>query len=234
MQKTIVGLALVAAMGAAHAAPSEEVTFAGRVSTLGVGIESSTQFWDQVQLRVQANFAQFGIEWGSDWLPYQREAQMITAGAFVDVLPIRWLRLSAGVYLNKSRIHLDQQGADIYEVGNALYEGAPDFKLDGELGFRSFAPYLGVAFGNPFATASPLSFSVDLGLMGAGKPSAQFDARGTVTPVDQYGNPTGPAVDAATDPDFRYDLRREKDKVANDGEIFRVYPVIGFSVAYRF
>lgn len=233
MRGVAAALLLAAVSGGVQAA-GDEITFAGRLSTLGLGIESSTAYWDSVQLRVQGNVGTFDWNASDTGLEADATAELLSAGLLVDFYPLDLLRLSVGAYANKNTIELERRGEGVIEVGANRYQTEANFTLGGDIGFDSMAPYVGIGVGNPLTSKSKLSVNFDVGVMAAGKPTAKLKARGTVTPVDENGDATGPAVEASEDEAFRTDLRAEQDEVASDVESLRFYPVVGLSLAYRF
>lgn len=233
--RTLAVALLLAGTSTMASAASDDITFAGRISTLGLGVESSTRYFsDNLHLRAQANFGNLSRTLERNTLDYDAEFEWLSGGLMADFFLIDKLRLSLGAMVNKNRVQLAQQGAGIYKIGSRDYRAEGDFQLDGDIKFRSFAPYIGIGFGNPMSSKSRISYGVDVGVMVQGNPTAELNAKGTVTPVDSSGNAIGDSTQAEFDPTVQADLKREQDEAASDAEDLKVFPVIGFSIAYRY
>lgn len=227
--------ALIAAFALPAMAAEDDITFGARISTLGIGIETATQYpTERINLRAQLNFGAFDRDMDDTGFPFEGEVEFVNGALLADFFLVDQFRVSLGAIVNKNRIKLSQEGPGFYQIGTRRYRAEGDFRVGGETTFPSVAPYLGIGWGNPFGKDGRWSVGFDAGVMMTGDSESELDAEGTVTPVDGNGTPVGAPTNAANDPTFRADLRREQDEVAKEAEDYDFYPVIGVSLTYRY
>jgi hypothetical protein len=134
---------ILALVSAPALSAEDDITFGGRVSTLGLGVETATAFptpW--INLRAQAHFGAFDRDFDGSGVPFDGEVELLNAAVLADFFLIDQFRLSLGAVINKNRIKLDRTGAGTLIIGSTRYRAEADFSLSGETEFPSVAPYV--------------------------------------------------------------------------------------------
>ncbi|EHQ53348.1 outer membrane protein domain-containing protein [Ectothiorhodospira sp. PHS-1] len=120
--------------------------------------------------------------------------------------------MSAGAYHNGNELKGKADGS--LDIGDNTY----DASLDATIDWRSFAPYVGIGYGNAIR-GSRWSFAMDAGVMFTGSPDVRL--RGQVS---------DPALEDA----FNDDLKREEDSLKDELKDVKYWPVLSLGVSYRF
>ncbi|MCK9238716.1 MAG: hypothetical protein M0Q29_01000 [Thiopseudomonas sp.] len=151
---------------------------------------------------------------------YKGELKLKNGGVLLDWFPMDGgFRLTAGALHNGNELtgKSKQTASGEYTIGDKKY--AVDGQVKAKADWRSFAPYLGLGWGNAVANKSKLSVNADLGIMFTGKPRVKLKT------TDSNLN---------NDPDFMQDLKREEKKLAKDIKSVRYYPVAQIGISYSF
>ncbi len=142
---------------------------------------------------------------------------LMSFGAFLDWHP--WgggFRVSTGAIYNGNEASLSVTAGDTIEIDGEEYVVQ---SLNGQIEFSSFAPYVGMGWGNAADTASRFHFAFDLGVLVQGSPDISLEA-------------------TATDPFLQASLNaalaNEEEDLEDDVESFTVYPVLALGLSYTF
>ena len=107
---------------------------------------------------------------------------LLTLGAFLDWHPSGGsFRLSAGAFYNANEGSLSATAGDTISIGGEVYEVQ---SLDGVIEFNTFAPYLGIGWGNAAQADSHWHFAMDLGVLVQGSPKVSLTATATDPTVE--------------------------------------------------
>lgn len=200
--------------------------------TAGIGGQLTTRLLPFVNLRGSIQGLGYNRSLSKDGIDYDGKLKLLTYGGFVDVYPfIKGPRLSAGLIGNANKVQLRASCPGSCEVGDLTVTG-DSARVDGRLGFRNVAPYLGLGFTNPMQ-GLPFFVGFDAGVMFHGKPKPKLAASGTGSVTDGSGN-TRDNVDLATDPDVQTAIGDEEANLAADVNQYSLYPVIQLSLGWRF
>lgn len=200
--------------------------------TAGIGGQLTTSIIPFLNVRAQVQGLSLSHSLNKDGVDYKGKLKLFTAGAFLDVYPFtRVLRLSGGLVSNGNKVKLRATCNGDCEVGDLNING-DQARLDGKLDFKSFSPYLGLGFANPMA-GLPFYFGFDAGVLFHGRPKPSLRASGTGSVTDDNGV-TRADVDLATDPEVQQALADETVNLADDVKDFKFYPVVQFSLGWRF
>lgn len=189
------------------------------ISTLGVGISGSYDVSESLIVRAQANHFNYGTDFSGSEIKYDADLKLSSFGLIADWYPGEGgFRVSAGAYYNGNKLEgkgKPKSGGD-FIIGDTPYQLD---RLDAEVEFNKFAPYLGVgwAYGGGRSELG-FSFAADLGVLFQG--SAGVDLRG-------YGS-------GASAPGFNESLRSAEKNLEDELKNFKYYPVVSASIAYRF
>lgn len=211
----LVGAMLVAS-GAAHA---EGVALGAKLSTLGMGLELTKSFSDNINGRIGFNTwstEQTGTE---DEVDYNIEIDLQTVGAMVDWYAFSGsFRVSGGLLSNGNEINMTGVSNATYQIGDETYNASQVGTLTGVINFQSTAPYFGIGWGNPVAKEKGFGFTFDVGVMFQGSPEVELNATGTL------------ANNAA----FLAELDQEEANLQSDLDDFKYWPVVALGVSYQF
>jgi hypothetical protein len=200
--------------------------------TAGIGGQVTTGILPFVNARLSIQGFDYSHSFDEDGVDYDGKLKLFTYGAFVDVYPfIKGPRLSAGLIGNANKVKLRATCDGSCEVGDVTVTGN-DARVNGRLGFRNFAPYLGLGFTNPMQ-GLPFYVGFDAGVMFHGKPKPRLSAAGTGTVTDSDGN-TREDVDLATDEVIQNAIADEQANLASDIDQYKFYPVVQLSLGWRF
>ena len=188
--------------------------------SLGVGPEIGYTFNPFVGVRASATFLGFDVHDSSGGYRYSAKVHINNWGGTVDVYPLAGFagfRLSAGAReTSHNRIRFSGSA-----TGNRTYSGqtfTPDQigNLNGTVYTKSVSPLLTVGYVRRLAG---FSFGIDGGVMFHGTPRPEdFSATG------QLG----------TNPNAQSDYLAQQQRVRNDVDAYKYYPVLQLSLGYRF
>lgn len=194
------------------------VTVGGNVSTLGLGGEIGYRFNDFLGVRVGGNYFKYDFDEDYSGIEYGAEIDLFSAGGVIDLYPFGGgFRLTGGVRYNGNGFALKATPTVNTDIGGTTYTPADIGTLKGDIDFWTVAPYagLGVEWG---MFGGHLRMAFDAGVFYQGSPQVDLSNNGIL----------------AGDPTFEADLKREADSLEDDLSILNFYPVVGFTVTYRF
>lgn len=217
MMVRIVGLSglslLLLGFGGAASADSA-LSMGIKAGTTGIGVEAVYGLKDKWNVRGALNGLDYGKDFEEAGIDYDGDLRLRSASLIAD-----WhvfdgtFRISAGAFINGNELAGKADGN--LDIGNDTY----DARLQADIDWRRFAPYLGIGWGNSMK-GGRLSFSTDLGVMFTGSPTARLTGEERTGLID-------PSV-------FEEDLRREEADLNDEISDFKYYPVVTVGVNYRF
>lgn len=186
-----------------------------RAGTLGAGVEGTIGLSERFNLRLGANNYTYSFDDTYDDVRYDADLELKSAALILDWHPFAGgFRLSAGMLSNRNRVDLEARPSGSVTIGNTTYPAAAVGTLDGEVSFKSSAPYAGLGWGNAVAGAKGFGLNFEIGAVFQGAPDVELSSSSGL--VDQD------------------DLDREAREIEDDLDNFKVYPVVSFGVSYRF
>jgi len=200
--------------------------------TAGLGGQVTTSVLPFLNVRAQVQGLSLSHSFDKDGIDYNGKLKLFTAGAFLDVYPFtKGPRLSAGLVGNGNKLKLKATCPDTCDVGDLQITG-DDARVNGDLGFKNFSPYLGLGFTNPMG-GLPFYVGFDAGVLfhGRPKPSLRISGIGDVTDAD---GTTRTNVDLSTDAAVQNALSDETVNLADDVKDFKFYPVVQINLGWRF
>ncbi|MCF6245350.1 MAG: hypothetical protein L3J43_09970 [Sulfurovum sp.] len=198
-----------------------DYNMAVKFGTLGIGFDVSTTILENLAVRFNVNGLQYNHTEEIDDISYAGTLNLLTAGALVDYFPLgSAFRVTGGAYYNGNKFTgIAVPTATIPLEINGITYGMNDIgQLDTEITFTNIAPYVGLGWGNDVRTEG-WGFSLDVGAMY--HDSAQVDLDVTVN-------------NAILESQIRNDVAHEKQKLLNEIEKYKIYPVIMMGVNYTF
>lgn len=218
-------LALLAALSASSAM-AFEIGVAPRVGTNGYGLDLVTSVVpDTFNLRLGAYSYKLQKDFDNNEATFDTQLQLKSAGLFADYhLFSGHLRLSAGALYNGNQLDVktkpNKNGQYVFN-GNTY--NASDFRGEGSLTFKKFAPYVGIGGGNNASSSGNWSFLWDIGAMYQNKGKVKLNA--------EILNPLAPQ---SLKDQFAADLQAEEADLQKEVDKYKWYPVVSIGVGYKF
>ncbi|WP_412852062.1 hypothetical protein [Ectothiorhodospira shaposhnikovii] len=195
------------------AAADSRFGMAAKVGTTGLGLEGTVGLSERVNLRAGLYGFDYSKDFEEEGIDYDGDLKLRSAALLADWHPFGGnFRVSAGAYHNGNELKGKADGS--LDIGDNTY----DASLDATIDWRSFAPYVGIGYGNAIR-GSRWSFAMDAGVMFTGSPDVRL--RGQVS---------DPALEDA----FNDDLKREEDSLKEELKDVKYWPVLSLGVSYRF
>ncbi len=171
-----------------------------KAGTLGIGAELTKSITPMVNVRVGGSYFTYGFDGTEGDVSYDLDLKLKSLNLYVDFHPIlnRGLRLSAGMVLNKNGVDMVSRPTASYDIGGTTYTATDVGTINGVVDFKSFAPYVGIGWGN--AAGGRWGVAFDLGLALQGSPQVDLSATGPI----------------AGDAQFLSELRQEESQVQDD------------------
>ena len=203
--------AIAAAALAATAGVAQAGGVGVRAGTTGVGVDLGGDVIPTLGWRLGLSGMNVNTHVDTNDVRYDAKAKVLTGSLLLDWSPLGPFRISGGFMPNRNKIDLTGQPSS----GSSLPPGS---SLTGEVKpERSFAPYLGVGYGNVWTRG--VNFYFDLGIMFQGSPQVSLSCQSA-----------NPADCAAAQPRLEEERQRVQDKV----DRYKYYPVanIGLTIGW--
>lgn len=221
MKKFYVLALAIGTFGLASNAMAVDIAVGAKVSTLGVGVDLTTNVAENLNVRAGVQLAQYGVDAESDGVNYEADLEL-----FSGLLTAEWhvfdggFRINGGLLVHDNKVtgtgYATQDAT--YTINDTVYTAADVGRLDAEISYNSVAPYLGIGWGNPVSEGSNWTVSFDLGVAFMGSPSVDVSASGPI----------------ASNASFMADLEQERKDLEDDLGSFSYYPVIALGLSYKF
>lgn len=189
-----------------------------KVGTLGPGIDIGYQFNPYFDIRANVNGFKFSKDHTVNDVYYHGDARLLTAGLLADYYPFaNGFRLTAGAYYNGNKVTAKGYYNDTYYGINVNDYGHAEASVD----YKKFAPYLG--FGYQGGSDNGWIFTADLGVMYQGSARVHYN---TVC--------NSQVVCSVLQNQIEEKENEQRDKIQNDVDKLKWYPVASIGVGYRF
>jgi hypothetical protein len=217
MKRKILVLAALFMLAISTSAYAQSTSVAGKVSTLGFGVEGEMSLNDSFGIRVGGNYFTYTFTGTEGAINYDFDFNLRSVPILVDWHPLKGaLRLTAGAIYNANNFEAGANYTGTIVIGGTTYTAAEVGVLKADIEFSSFAPYLGFGWDTTFGKDSGFGFSFEAGAMFQGDPEATITTSG----AGAAGLPA--------------DLLVEEQDLQNSMDNFTIYPVIGAGINYRF
>lgn len=231
LKSATVSLAILiagATASAAHAGDGEEgrMKIGVTAGTLGIGPEIGYRLSETVGLRANATFITISGQIDGDDLTYDASLKLKSGGVMVDLYPFGGgFRVSGGLRANGNgarAIAIPNSGSN-YEIDGTTYTAAQIGTLTAETDVKGLAPSLTIGYGGGLSKG--LSFGIEAGVL--------FQGSVTIKPLTFTGvcASSSPPAGCAT---LAADLDAERLSVNDDISGYKAYPILQFSIGYRF
>ncbi len=195
-----------------------------KVGTLGLGAEYTHSLNDYLNMRAGVNWLNWERDFDTDDVSYEGDLQLQSFSLLADYHPFaNGFRLTGGALYNGNSVDVTAKPtAGTYTINGVRYPAGAIDSIKGEVSFNSIAPYFGIGWGRDAQSNSHWSFNFDLGLLYQGE--ADPDINGSCNP----GVPLVACVE------FQRNLTVEEQKIKDEVNDIKIYPVLSVGVTYNF
>ncbi len=225
MKKMLISVVALGMLSLAQPAIAENSNGIGiKAGTLGLGAEYTHSFNDYLNMRAGVNWLNWEHDFSTDDVSYKGDLQLQSFSLLADYHPFgNGFRLTGGALYNGNTVDVTAKPtAGSYSINGVRYPAAAINSITGEVSFSSIAPYLGLGWGRDAQSNSHWSFNFDLGILYQGE--ADPDINGHCSPM----------LPAAACAHFQKNLAVEEQKIKDEVNDIKIYPVISFGVTYNF
>jgi len=200
-------------------ADSGRFAVAGKLSTLGVGVEITTRITSDVNLRLGVNTFSYDYTGKESDVKYDFDLDLLSGSVLLDWYPFHGgFRLSGGGIINQNELDMEAKPTVSYTIGTTTYTSDQVGTLTGKMDFDKIAPYAGIGWGNAAGKGKRWGLTLDMGVVFQGSPDIDLVANGPMTII----------------PSFQADLASEKQDIEDELDKYKYYPVVAFGITYKF
>jgi len=213
--------------------PALDVTFS--VSSLGLGVQVAKPLPHRSDVRGGFNFYTYKTTFTEDGADYTTDARLRSVNVQFDKYLLAGLFASGGALVwngNNGDATVSVPAGQRFSLGNVTYfSGATDpVHGDSTLTFQKFAPLLALGYGN-LTSKGHFAYTVEVGVAFHGTPEATLSLTGSAC----TGTPIGAICrNIATTPGIQNDVAAQEQKINDDISNFKYYPILQFSIGYKF
>lgn len=196
-----------------------DTAFGIGIGTLGGKLQLAQSLTKNTTLRIEYNGADYDTDGETSDVDYDLDLELSSAGLLFDwhLLNNSFRITLGGLYNDNGISAVSSLGNSSFEVGNMNFTAAQVGRLEGDIEFDTFAPYLRIGWGR--AVHKGYSFSVDIGVVMQGDPDANLSSIG--------GTLSNNAL-------LLNEIEAEERELQDDLDDFDLYPVISLGVSYTF
>ncbi len=215
---------------------SSKVGIGVKISTLGVGIEAAVPVTSKLNVRGGFNFLRLNRGITSDGIRYDGHLHFQSAEAHLDWFPFGGFHISPGLlFYNGNSVIATAAvpGGQTFSVGGTTYESDPAAPVTGTgtLNFVKVSPSIMLGIGNLIPRSGRhYSFLFEVG--GAYQGSARVA-------LNLTGNVCDPTTrlfcrSIASDPTVQANIQAQQQKIRNDVNPYRFFPIVSLGVGFNF
>jgi len=216
--RSVLVVALAAAAGSAQAGGAGL-----RIGTTGIGADFGWEMAPTLGGRIGLSGGEVNTTVDSGDVHYGAKLKLANANLLLDWSPLGPFRISAGFVPNKNKVDVtgEPSGSGTYTINGNPYTASQIGSLSGTVkSGNSFAPYLGIGYGNVWTKG--VNFYFDLGVMFQGSPKASL----TLT--------CGPGTPANTCAQAQSDVAAEQQSLEDSLKKFKYFPVANIGITIGF
>ena len=224
-----VAILSVALSLATLAAPSEaELAVGVKAGTLGLGAEVTVDLSKRLGFRGGVAGWEEELSYTASDIDYEGDLEILDATLLLDWYPSgQGFRISLGAAWNDHRLEGRAPLEELLRQSGSFPPGTPLPNnlgtLRGEATVDELGPYLGIGFGRATAGQSRWGVSLDLGVVVHGEPEVELTADSPI--LNQFPQ-LQPIVDLL--------LEEEERELELEAEDWSYFPVVSFTISYRF
>jgi hypothetical protein len=214
---------------------SSHVGIGVKISTLGAGIETAVPLAAKANLRGGVNFFQYNRAIINDGIHYAGQLQFRSAEAHFDWYPFGGFHVSPGVLFyngNQLTASASVPGGQNFTLNGTAYQSDSTNPVTGtgKLDFVKVSPSIMLGFGNLIPRSGRhYSFLFEFG--GAYQGSARVALNLTGSVCDTA---TGTICTSTSDPTVQANVLAQQQKIKNDINPYRFFPVVSIGFGFNF
>jgi hypothetical protein len=214
---------------------SSHVGIGVKISTLGAGIETAVPLAAKANLRGGVNFFQYNRAIINDGIHYAGQLQFRSAEAHFDFFPFGGFHVSPGVLFyngNQLTASASVPGGQNFTLNGTAYQSSMTSPVTGtgKLDFVKVSPSIMLGFGNLIPRSGRhFSFLFEFG--GAYQGSARVALNLTGSVCDTA---TGTICTPTSDPTVQANVQAQQQKIKNDINPYRFFPVVSIGFGFNF
>lgn len=193
--------------------PAKSYALTLKLSSLGVGLDGTTNIAKDLNVRLGGQFFKFSVEGGKpgdDYL-YNAKVTLLSFSALLDYFPGSSIfKISGGLLLNLNKVDNDLTPGATYIVNGKTYDKNNLGRVNAVTEFTKINPYLGIGLCNPLSYKK-FGFTMDIGTVYQFEPMVSMTATGLISPTAS-----------------------QSSIVEENVKWFKVYPVVTFGLTYKF
>lgn len=194
--------------------PKKSYALTLKVSTLGLGLDGTTNIAKDLNVRVGGHFMSLGYNAGGkadEDYKYDAKAKLLSFSALVDYFPGGSIfKISGGLLFNLNKVEITMIPNQVYHINGKTYDQSNLGQVLTTTDFAKVAPYLGIGLCNPLAYKQ-FGFTMDIGGIYQSAPKISMSATGLMEPT---------ATQSAI--------------IEDNVKWFKFYPVLTLGLTYKF
>jgi hypothetical protein len=214
---------------------SSKVGIGVKLSTLGVGIEAAVPLTSKLNLRGGFNFFRYNRGFTNDGIHYDGHLHFQSGEAHIDWFPFGGFHISPGLLFyngNALTANASVPGGQTFTVGGTAYQSDPSDPVTGtgKLDFVKVSPSIMVGIGNLIPrNGRHYSFLFEIGGAYQGSARVALNLSGSV--CDTTGLFCRPVTGDST---VQANIQSQQQKIRNDINPYRFFPVVSFGIGFNF
>lgn len=223
-------------IGSAYSAPFSGLAIGVKAGLLGPGVEIATPLARKVNLRGGFNYFRYTDNFTSSGIQYGATLRFESGEASLDWFPwAKGFHISGGALLyNGNQISgtSDVPGGETFTLNHVTYESSPADPVTGtgSLTFNKAAPKVSIGWGNMLPRSGRhWSIPFELGFAYLGDPKVMLNLTGSVCDTTGANCRT-----IASDPTVQANVTAQQQKIQNDANPARFYPILSVGFGYAF
>lgn len=214
MKRAVMSGVMAVTLAGASVGASADIGVNPKVGTLGLGVELSKGFGNNLSVGLALNSYDFTDKEVYDGVNYDFDLDFKTVGVLANWHPFGGVfRITAGAFKNDNKMTLTGTAGPGSVIGNVTLGPGQSASLSSGISFRDTAPYIGIGWGS--APGSSFGLTFDIGALQQGSPKVSLSQSG--------GVPITPA-----------DIELERQQLESELKDFKWYPVVALGLYFRF
>lgn len=205
--------------------------------SLGAGVQAAVSLTKYSNIRGGFNYFSYSDTFNKDGITYNGTLKLQSAEVVWDqYFPhLNGLHISSGALIydaNKGNATANVSGGNSFSLGSTTYYSGSSNPITGTgaITFQKAAPMILLGFGNLVPHSRHFGVNFEVGVVFQGSPNAKLSLAGSACPSSSQTN----CVNAATDSGVQANVISEQNKLNNDLNPFKYYPVVSLGFSYKF
>jgi hypothetical protein len=214
---------------------SSKVGIGVKISTLGVGIEAAVPVTSKLNLRGGFNFFRYNRGIPDNGIHYDGHLHFQSGEAHLDWFPFGGFHISPGLLFyngNALTANAAVPGGQTFSVGGTTYESDPAAPINGTgtLDFVKVSPSIMVGIGNLIPrNGRHYSFLFEIGGAYQGSARVVLNLSGSVCDTSGLF-----CRSVSSDSTVQANIQSQEQKIRNDINPYRFFPVVSLGVGFNF